>query len=90
MMIVRLTPDRQKIVFKKVGDEHLDSDVDKDTVSATVKLANVLNELDIGQPPAECLLMVLSSMRKLVSCSVNTTPQMTYFLGAERVQNNYR
>ena len=34
MMIERLTPDRHKIVFKKVGDEHPDSDVDKDTMSA--------------------------------------------------------
>ena len=32
-----------------------------------MKLAKVLDELDIGQPPAECLLMVLSSRRKLVT-----------------------
>ena len=48
MMIERFTPDRHKIVFKKVGDERPDSDVDKDTMSATVKLALVLDELDIG------------------------------------------
>ena len=67
MMIDWFTPDRDKIVSKKVGDEHLDSDVDKDTVSTAVKLAKVLDELGIGQPPAECLLMVLSSGRKLVT-----------------------
>ena len=37
------------------------------TVSATMKLAKVLDEFDIGQSPAECLLMVLPSRRKLVT-----------------------
>ena len=74
MMIERFTPDRHKIVFKKVSDEHPDSDVDKDTMSATVKLAKVLDELDIGQLPAECLLMVLSSRRKLVTSSDELRP----------------
>ena len=36
-------------------------------MSVTVKLAQVLDELDIGQLLAECLLMVLSSRRKLVT-----------------------
>ena len=36
-------------------------------MSVTVKLAQVLDELDIGQPLAERLLMVLSSRRKLVT-----------------------
>ena len=60
MMIERFTPDRHIVVFNKAGDEHPDSDVDKDTMSATVKLAKLLDELDIGQPPSDCLLMVLS------------------------------
>ena len=36
-------------------------------MSATEKLAKVLDELDISQPPAECLLMVLSSRRELIT-----------------------
>ena len=36
-------------------------------MSATMKLAKVLDELDIGDPPAQCLLMVLPSRRKLVT-----------------------
>ena len=31
-----------------------------------MKLVKVLDELDIGQSPAECLLMVLPPRRKLV------------------------
>ena len=53
MVIERFTPDSHKIMFNKVGDEHPDSDVDKDTMSAMVKLAKVLDEHDIGQP-ASC------------------------------------
>ena len=34
-------------------------------MSATMKLAKVLDELDIGDPPGQCLLMVLPSRRKL-------------------------
>ena len=36
-------------------------------MSAAMKLAKVLDELDIGQSPAECLLMVLPPRRKLVT-----------------------
>ena len=36
-------------------------------MSVTVRLAQVLDELDIGQLLADCLLMVLSSRRKLVT-----------------------
>ena len=43
------------------------SDVEKDTMSAMLMLATVLDELDIGQHPAECQLMVLPSRRKLVT-----------------------
>ena len=50
MVIERFTPNSHKIMFNKVGDEHPDSDVDKDTMSAKMKLANVLDEHDIGQP----------------------------------------
>ena len=39
------------------------SDVDKDTMSAAVKLAKEVDELDIGQPTAECQLMTLSERR---------------------------
>ena len=76
MVIEMFKPDRHKIVFNKVGDEHPDSDVDKYTLSAKVKLAKVLDELDIGQPPAECLLMVLSSRRKLVTSRDELRPVM--------------
>ena len=37
-------------MFNNVSDEHPDSDVDKDTMSAMVKLTKVLDEHDIGQP----------------------------------------
>ena len=67
MVIERFTPDSHKIVFNKVGDEHPDRRGQKDTMSVTVKLAQVLDELGVGQPLAECLLMVLSSKRKPVT-----------------------
>ena len=43
-------------------------------MSATMKLAKVLDELDIGQSPAECLSMVLPPRRKLVTCGDEFRP----------------
>ena len=46
---------------------HARSDVDKDTMSATMKPAKEFHELDVGQPNVECQLMVLHSRRQLVA-----------------------
>ena len=41
------------------SDRIAESDVAEDTMSATVKLAKEIDEPDINQPTAECLLMAL-------------------------------
>ena len=43
-------------------------------MSATMKLAKVLDELEIGQSPAECLLMVLLPGERWLHAEMSSSP----------------
>ena len=63
-----------EVTFVEEGHE-VESDVAEETISALVKLAKEICEsCDIGQPAAECQLMVLPSKRKLAIQSCELRP----------------